>query len=330
MIYEIRSYRVKPGSIGEVEKRFGEAYEVRKKYSELTGFFHTEIGPLNQIVHIWGYPSLEARSRVRADASKESAWPPKIQEFITAMQSEIVVPFPGSPEPTPGTMGPVFSTATTIARGRCRASSSLRPGRCRRGSSSPLMLVGTVEFGTANAMHIWAYKSLEHRSEIRNKAREVATAPRAAATRSPRTTRSCCPRSSRRSSRAGAAQHRGAIRGSDSVGGCFQGLIRSPSPPGPLSPGGRGGLLLPCAIWLLERGDGGERDCGAEAVGGRQSVARADRGQRPRGHRGVRRHHHASAARAARPKSPPQRNAIDTPQRCEMAPTENAPIGKTP
>ena len=97
MIYEIRSYRVKPGSIPEVEKRFGEAYDVRKKYSELTGFFHTEIGPLNQIVHIWGYPSLEARTRVRADAAKESAWPPKIQEFITAMQSEIVVPFPGSP-----------------------------------------------------------------------------------------------------------------------------------------------------------------------------------------------------------------------------------------
>src|SRR6185503_15340438 len=108
MIYEIRTYTLNPGSVAEAEKRFGEAYEYRKKYSELTGFFHTEIGPLNQIVHIWGYPSLEARTRVRADAAKESAWPPKIQEFITAMQSEIVVPFPGSPEPTPGTIGPVF------------------------------------------------------------------------------------------------------------------------------------------------------------------------------------------------------------------------------
>jgi hypothetical protein len=31
VIYEIRTYRVKVGSIGEVEKRFGEAYEQRKK-----------------------------------------------------------------------------------------------------------------------------------------------------------------------------------------------------------------------------------------------------------------------------------------------------------
>ena len=55
MIYEIRTYRIAPGSLAEVEKRFGEAYDYRKKYSELTAFLHTEIGPLNEIVHIWGY-----------------------------------------------------------------------------------------------------------------------------------------------------------------------------------------------------------------------------------------------------------------------------------
>ena len=33
MIYEIRTYRVKVGSLAEVEKRFGEGYEYRKTYS---------------------------------------------------------------------------------------------------------------------------------------------------------------------------------------------------------------------------------------------------------------------------------------------------------
>ena len=37
MIYEVRSYRLKPGSTPEVIKRFGEGYESRKKYSELAG-----------------------------------------------------------------------------------------------------------------------------------------------------------------------------------------------------------------------------------------------------------------------------------------------------
>lgn len=45
MIYEMRTYSLVPGSLAEVEKRFGEAYQYRKKYSELAAFWHTEIGP---------------------------------------------------------------------------------------------------------------------------------------------------------------------------------------------------------------------------------------------------------------------------------------------
>src|SRR5688572_31266865 len=67
MIYEIRTYQLAPGSQAEVEKRYGEAYQYRKKYSELTGFFHTEIGPLNEIIHIWRYSDLAERARIRAD-----------------------------------------------------------------------------------------------------------------------------------------------------------------------------------------------------------------------------------------------------------------------
>ena len=55
MIYEIRTYDLRPGSVPEVIKRFGEGYEHRTKYSELAAFWYTEIGPLNQIIHIWPY-----------------------------------------------------------------------------------------------------------------------------------------------------------------------------------------------------------------------------------------------------------------------------------
>jgi len=108
VIYEIRTYQIAPGSLAEVEKRFGDAYQYRKKYSELTAFLHTEVGPLNEIVHIWGYKDLADRARVRGEASKEANWPPKIQEFIRAMRSEIVVPFSFIPEPHPGKLGPVY------------------------------------------------------------------------------------------------------------------------------------------------------------------------------------------------------------------------------
>ena len=108
MIYEIRTYRLAPGSVAEVEKRFGEAYESRKKYSELTAFLHTEIGPLNEIVHIWGYQDLADRARVRKETANEPNWPPKIQEYIKEMRSEIVVPFPFIAPVRPGKVGPIF------------------------------------------------------------------------------------------------------------------------------------------------------------------------------------------------------------------------------
>ena len=47
-IIEMRTYRLKPGSIPEAVRRFGEAVQSsgRSKVSPLGGFFHTEVGPL--------------------------------------------------------------------------------------------------------------------------------------------------------------------------------------------------------------------------------------------------------------------------------------------
>src|SRR5207237_8069596 len=107
MIYEIRTYGIAPGSLAEVEKRYGEAYEYRKKYSPLTAFWHTEIGPLNEIIHIWSYKDLAERARIRGEASKDSNWPPKISEIIKSMRVEIIHPFESVPPTSPGTMGPL-------------------------------------------------------------------------------------------------------------------------------------------------------------------------------------------------------------------------------
>ncbi len=108
MIYEFRTYTLKPRSLGEVEKRYAEAYEYRKKYSPLAAFWHTEVGPLNEIIHVWGYKDLAERARIRAEAAKDANWPPKIREFVVDQEVEVVNPFPFIPDITPGTMGPIF------------------------------------------------------------------------------------------------------------------------------------------------------------------------------------------------------------------------------
>src|SRR5688572_27162788 len=112
MIYEMRTYDLKPRSLPEVEKRFGEAYEKRKKHSEMAAFWHTEIGPLNQIVHVWPYQDLEERGRIRAAAIKDKTWPPSIGDYIVRMQTDIMIPFGISPELKPGKMGPYFEMRT--------------------------------------------------------------------------------------------------------------------------------------------------------------------------------------------------------------------------
>ena len=67
----------------------------REKYSPIAAFWHTEIGPLNQIIHVWGYDSLEERERIRAEAGKDPHWPPKITPGnIVNMNSEVWTPAP--------------------------------------------------------------------------------------------------------------------------------------------------------------------------------------------------------------------------------------------
>jgi hypothetical protein len=170
VVYEIRTYRIAPGSLAEVEKRFGEAYEYRKKYSELTAFWHTEIGPLNEITHVWGYRDLAERTRIRAEAAKDPNWPPQIRDFIRAMRSEIVTPFSFLPEVRPGKVGPIFELRYyTIKSGTLPdVAKGWESKIAERAKLSPMVLAGGVDFGTANGfVHIWAYPSLDTRAQVR-------------------------------------------------------------------------------------------------------------------------------------------------------------------
>ena len=174
MIYEIRTYDIGPGNLAEVEKRFGEGYEHRKKYSPLTAFWHTEVGPLNEIIHVWGYKDLAERASVRAAAAKDGNWPPKISEFIRGMNVLIVNAFDFVPTPTPGKMGPFFEIryyklkAGTLPDTAKRWEGAL-PARIKM---SPVVLAGGTEFGDGNGfVHIWAYNDLNQRMKVRGDAR---------------------------------------------------------------------------------------------------------------------------------------------------------------
>ena len=95
MYYEIRTYRIKTGALPAYLKLVEEeGIALQKQYlGELVGYFYSEIGPLNQIVHIWAYPSLDEREARRTALAADPAWlafAPKIQALLEEMESKIM------------------------------------------------------------------------------------------------------------------------------------------------------------------------------------------------------------------------------------------------
>ncbi len=135
MIIEMRSYDVRPGTVPEVEKRFGEALHVRTKFSPLGAFWHTEVGPLNRVIHVWQYETLEERMRIRAEAAKTGQWPPKIGEFCVSLQSEIYIPTPFSPPIEPRQLGGAIRDPQLHARTRRHSRDRSSAGAPRSGNA---------------------------------------------------------------------------------------------------------------------------------------------------------------------------------------------------
>ena len=106
MIYEVRTYTLKVGAVPGFEENFAKALPNREKYSKLGAFWHTEFGPLNQVIHVWPYENLEERTRIREEVDKDPNWPPKNDRAIyVTTESEIFTPrtIHASPGRRPGT-----------------------------------------------------------------------------------------------------------------------------------------------------------------------------------------------------------------------------------
>lgn len=87
MLYEMRTYTLKPGQTA----RWLELYEAHAlpvllatEGMTLIGYFRTEVGPLNRVIHIWSYPDFEARARALALVTAHPAW---ARDFLPQAQS---------------------------------------------------------------------------------------------------------------------------------------------------------------------------------------------------------------------------------------------------
>ena len=180
MIYEARTYRLKPHTVPKFMDEFGKAYEHRKAQSELAAFFFSEIGPLNQVIHIWPYKDAAERESIRAESVKGGHWPPKVTEFQEHMVTEIFTPWPFTPTMPTGKVGPIFEWRSYMIKpgGMQDMMDSWAAAIDERMKLSTLVMAMQTESGELNKfVHIWAYESLEHRADVRQKAVDTGVWP---------------------------------------------------------------------------------------------------------------------------------------------------------
>ena len=102
MIYEERMYTILPGRMAEYMKNYEELGlpVQREVLGTLVGFFHTEIGALNKVVHIWGYDNLDDRLKKRESLANHPDWPRYLEsnvKLIVEQENRVLIPASFSP-----------------------------------------------------------------------------------------------------------------------------------------------------------------------------------------------------------------------------------------
>jgi NIPSNAP len=178
MIYEVRTYTLRAGSVPEFEERYEKRLPARLRHSKLSAFWHTDFGPLNQVIHVYPYDDLGQRAAVREalanDAERNAL--PSGQDLIVEQESEIVIPAPftrplGSCDY--GT-GNVYEMRTyTYAPGDLqKVLDAWTEAVAAREELSPLAACWTSELGELNKfVHTWVYKDLAERDRVRTASR---------------------------------------------------------------------------------------------------------------------------------------------------------------
>lgn len=100
-LYELRFYKLKPTMVKTWLDLFQRYLPARERYSKIVALWHTEANETNEVVHLWSYPTFQARLDARAGSTKDKEW----QEYIG--QTRAMIDFQDSWLVTPSTHSPL-------------------------------------------------------------------------------------------------------------------------------------------------------------------------------------------------------------------------------
>jgi hypothetical protein len=174
MIHELRIYTYRQGTVPDVLKNSATVSRAIRgdDYGKLEGYWFTDIGPLNRVVHLWAYTDLNERARLRAALAKNERWikeyQPLNKDVMVRQDIRLMDPVigPVAPAETPN----VYEMRTyRIKPGAVRQwvglMTKILPVRERY--SKPVGLWITDAGQPNEVVHIWPYKDLNHRAQVR-------------------------------------------------------------------------------------------------------------------------------------------------------------------
>ena len=99
MIVEQRIYTLRPGTAAEYLKVYEEHGLPAQLpiLGHLVGYYTTEFGALNQVIHMWGYSDLADRTKRRAELVKSADWQkylPMNRDKIVSQENKLLIPAP--------------------------------------------------------------------------------------------------------------------------------------------------------------------------------------------------------------------------------------------
>jgi hypothetical protein len=174
MIHELRTYTLVPGTQAQYLKLSGEVgRKIRgDKYGKLEGFWFTEFGTLNQLVHLWSFSDLNERERLRAALAQDQAWNseyiPQIRPMMLAQENKILAPIvPLTPPEDTGNVYELRWYRTHVGKARewIEHFKAILPTRARF-----MRRVGVwqTEIAQLNeVVHMWVFRDLQERAEAR-------------------------------------------------------------------------------------------------------------------------------------------------------------------
>lgn len=171
MIHELQIYDVPGSSVRELERRMGNAIDIRTKHSQLGGFFHGETRHTSQVVSIWPYEDLKHREAVRVAAARDESnrWPPGIGELYGGQTVEILRPAPFMRPLEPQQLGAVWEfTRLDFPPGTIdQVMEAYGQAMAHREEYYPVVGCWSVEIGPLDRLYLLApFKDLAHRDEL--------------------------------------------------------------------------------------------------------------------------------------------------------------------